>query len=155
MAGYPNIIYLLLFSIFFVLTGCKTTPAAKFAEGKDKKAAQNQKAEPEKKLPVAQSFQISIGTVHMVDQVGKFVLVKSNRATSLEPGTEIVSYGPDSRVTSNLKVSPARKGAYLTADLVQGTPSVGDIVMMVHSTGNAPEPTGVAGLESGNVQVLE
>ena len=69
----------------------------------------------------------------MVDQDGKFVLIKSSRAASVDPDTQIISYGPNAVMSSHLKVSPARKGAYLTADMVDGVPSVGDMVMMVHS----------------------
>ena len=150
--------------IALLSVGCISTEVSNVAHKalkftKKDKGQEAEQATPDKpELPAAHVLQIPIGTVHMVDHVGKFILIKSSRTTSLEADTQIISYGPDARMSSHLKASPARKGAYLTADLVEGVPKVGDMVMMVKSMTNnvAKAAAGVAGMPgTGNVQVLE
>jgi len=101
--------------------------------------AQTQASPQTPPLPAAQALQIPIGTVHMVDEGGKFILIKSSRSTELEPGSQIIAYGTDARMSSHLKACPARKGAYLAADMIEGVPSIGDMVMMVKTL---TEPAG-------------
>ncbi|MDF1813342.1 MAG: hypothetical protein P1V20_14180 [Verrucomicrobiales bacterium] len=141
------------------LVGCNTAPAGLLAPpGKVKKAikkADKEATEDDRKLPLAQSMQVPIGTVHMIDKPGKFVLIKSNRTTVLEPDTEVKAYRQDSSVSASLKVSPARKGSYLTADLIEGMPSVGDIVMMVYSVNAKPGEKADGTQSQSDVQVLE
>lgn len=125
--------------------GCSTVPTSQ----------ENLSSEAKPPLPCARALQIPIGTVHMVDQGGQFVLIKSSRTTELEPDAQIISYGPDARMSSHLKASPARKGAFLTADLVDGLPSVGDLVMVVQSMSRKPGEDGESGFVDSDIQVLE
>ena len=145
-----------------VMMGCMSTEVGdvahkklKFGKKEDLASKAVEPQEPQKPaLPSAQALQIPIGTVHMVDQVGKFILIKSSRTTSLEPDAQIIAYGPNAQMSSHLKASPARKGAYLTADLIEGIPSVGDMVMMVKSM-SKPAEGAAPGSTGSNVQVLE
>ena len=155
------------------MAGCQTTKPAsgtkfRFAESikgksqtirKKKQGKTDQSANPQgPALASAQAMQIPIGTIHLVDEVGEFVLIKSSRTTTLEEGTEIFTYGPDARMTSRLKASPARKGAYLTADIESGLPASGDMAMMLHSlrsSSQSSQKLKPGGTPSGEVQVLE
>lgn len=154
---YPYLISAITMLSIFVLTGCKTTPTGKFADTKSINGANPDGNQPgEQALPSAHSMRIPIGTVHMVDEKGKFVLIKSSKATSIDPETRIMAYRPDASVSSNLKVSPARKGAYLTADLVDGMPAVGDMVVMIQTINKNPaSPDGNQQGGTADVQVLE
>ena len=146
-------------ALALLCTSCQTTPAGKkTASGWSENKGNRSKSKAEKEQrengerPLAEAMQIPIGTVHMVDQDGKFVLIRSSRTTSVDPDTQIITYGPDATMSSHLKISPARKGAYLTADLVDGIPSVGDMVMIVHTI-RKPSPAGFGEDESGSIQV--
>lgn len=155
----PYLNFVVLLFLAFGVIGCGTTPASKLAHPKTDKAKKKQGSDKQssdkKPGPAAQSFKIPIGVIHMVDKSGKFVLIKSNRATTLEPESSIMSYGPDAKISSQLRVSPARKGPYLTADFVEGTPSVGDMVMMIHTTTAQKQSTDGSASPDSDIQVLE
>jgi hypothetical protein len=136
--------------IILVGVGCKTTSGEKNLSTQGEK--QGKESQVLKKNPI-QPMRVPIGTVHLVDKAGKFALIKSSRTTNLEPETKIFTYNSDARLSAELKVSPARKSTYLTADFVEGIPSVGDLVMMIH-THNPPQPSGAENPQSA-AQVLE
>jgi len=95
----------------------------------------------------------SIGTVHMVDHTHDFLLIRSSRNTSIEYGTPLISQRPSGRQSAELKLSPERKGAFLVADIVKGSPDVGDIVKLVGATDG--QSGGVVPIANDEVQVLE
>jgi len=144
----------LLFRIFiFVaaslfLQSCKTLPVK---GGKSKKPAETTTGAPkEMKLP--------IGTIHHVDAEGGFVLIQSGRTYKIDPDTEITAIGDAGEVTSVLKVSQARKGPFLSADILNGIPKTGQKVLMdyTHSPASNPFESGTPENSPGSeVQVLE
>ena len=80
-----------------------------------------------------------IGIVEMVNPEQNYVLIRCDQPLRMAAGTELVAVdavGAESR----LKLTPERKGRYLTADIQSGQPKVSDRV--VHRiTGNAPVGT--------------
>lgn len=99
---------------------------------------------------------LPIGVVQHVDEVARFILIRSSRGFQIEPGTILTVHGNSSEPTATVKVSPARKGAFLTADLVEGAPKAGQTVTMVHAPAgvSGPLPAAPAGTVS-DLQVLE
>lgn len=77
-------------------------------------------------------IQLPIGTVHMVDPGGSFILIQSSRFLPVEPGTPIVTVSTNGIETAQLVGSSARKGQFITADIKSGRPGVGDRAVMTH-----------------------
>lgn len=85
-------------------------------------------------------MKIPVGTIHMVDPAGRFVLIRSSRTFQAETGTEMTSYASGGVATARFQVSPARKGAFLTADIVDGNPEKGEQVLMDYRQPSAASP---------------
>ncbi|MEX2580651.1 MAG: hypothetical protein WD342_16460 [Verrucomicrobiales bacterium] len=102
-------------------------------------------------------MKIPVGTIHMVDPAGRFVLIRSSRTFQVEAGSAMTSYESGGAATARFQVSPARKGAFLTADIVDGAPEKGEQVLMDYRQPSAASPGDVPpGVDSGSeVQVLE
>ena len=86
--------------------------------------------EPEENRPLIEPQKLPIGSVHLVHETGGFVLIQSSRLASIPAEAELFTYNLAGRPTGKLKMSPERKGSFLTADIVQGRPSAGDRVLM-------------------------
>lgn len=129
------------------VSGCKTMPWKKEKDPNDAAETENS---PQMKIPV--------GTIHLVDPSGKFVLIRSSRFLQLEPGMVLTIHGNGGMETARVKVSPARKGQFLTADILSGNPRVGEQTLMDY-TARMPEQAqpGQSPLQTGgdDVQVLE
>jgi hypothetical protein len=119
---------------------CRLLPKNQEAVEKNIEAARN--------APV----KIPVGTVHLVNMAEGFVLIRSSRFLDVEPDRELLVAGTDGVEIAKLRVSPARKGSFMTADILYGTPQVGNHVLMEHrSTAAVNQPTG----SSNDIQVLE
>lgn len=139
---------LFLIAVFAILlTGCKTLSwkkdAAAVAAAAAETAAEESHAAPSTKIPV--------GTIHHVDPAGGFVLIRSSRLLQIEPGTTISVHGDDGMPVASVEVSPARKGQFLTADILNGTPLVGQRTLMEY----APPAPGAPAPGDDDIQVLE
>lgn len=103
-------------------------------------------------------MKIPVGTIHMIDPQGRFVLIRSSRTFRVDSGTRMTSFASDGTETGIFEVSPARKGAFLTADILQGTPKSGEQVLMDYANPGVPG-TGAAGIPEigaeSDVQILE
>ena len=75
-------------------------------------------------------MKIPIGTVHLVDTAGNFVLIRSSRMLMIEPDTLITVFDDRGEIAATLKVSPARKGSFLTADILSGIPKTGQLSLI-------------------------
>ena len=113
-----NVAFLCSIFAICLLSGCKTLDL-----GKKDKTSTEPVAEP-------QAMMLPVGTVHHVDPDAGFILVQSRRALDIEPETEIQIFNRSGVLSATAKVSPARKGQFLTADLVQGMPVKGDQALM-------------------------
>ena len=80
--------------------------------------------------PVLQPQQLPIGSVHLVQEDSRFVLIRTSRLTSVSPDAELLTYDMGGRPTGKLKISPERKSGFLAADIVEGHPQTGDRVLM-------------------------
>lgn len=129
-------------AILLALSGCKSLPF-----GKDKKEDESpaQVGEAQMKVPV--------GTVHLVSPSGGFALIRSTKFMQIEPGTPLTTVGIGGVETARLEVSPARKGSFLTADILSGIPGQGDHVVMDYRSGVTP--AGTEPETADEVQVLE
>lgn len=95
----------------------------------------------------------SVGIVHMVDHTHDFLLIRSSRNTTIQYGTPLISQSPNGKQSAELKLSPERKGAFLVADIIKGSPDVGDQVKLV---GASDAQTGaVVPIVDDEVQILE
>ena len=72
------------------------------------------------------------GVVHLVNDRGHFVLVKSITGGRIKvpEGTVWMSYDANGKPSAKLKVSEERKGVFVVADIVNGSPSRGDTVVL-------------------------
>lgn len=87
---------------------------------------------------------VLVGIVEMVNPEQNYVLIRCETPTTLKAGTELVavdSTGAESR----LRLTPERKGRYLTADILEGQPKVMGLVAH-RTTGDAPVNTALAPL---------
>jgi len=81
-----------------------------------------------------------IGVIEMVNPEQNYVLINCEHRVDIPAGTEIISQGVNG-TDAKLKVTPERKGNYITADITQGTPQVRDLVVYQVKRGEAPATT--------------
>jgi hypothetical protein len=145
------IIRLFLGGVFVILlTGCKTLSWKKDA------AADTGAPAAVEEPPAPPPMKIPVGTIHHVDPAGGFVLIRSSRILQIEPGSIISVLGDDGNPVASVEVSPARKGQFLTADILSGSPLAGQRTLMEYTppVPGAPAPVpGAAGDD--DIQVLE
>lgn len=127
------------------LLSCKTLPG-KWGGKKDE--------EPTEAVQQAE-MKVPVGKIHLVSPDGDFVLIRSSRFLPVEPETGLTVHGDSGIESARLKVSPARKGAFLTADILSGIPTVGDTVMMDYITKPLAAGEDPFGGDDDAIQVLE
>jgi hypothetical protein len=81
-----------------------------------------------------------IGTIELVNPEQNYVLINCEQRLNIPAGTEIVSQNADG-TKAKLKVTPERKGNYITADIKEGLPQVRDLVLYQIKPGDLPPPT--------------
>jgi hypothetical protein len=96
--------------------------------GKDKKKDDAAAEEAKPQLPTPQK--LPVGSVHLVHESGGFVLIRTSRSATIPPEADLLTYDNGGRPTGKLRLSPERKGAFLTADIVEGRPNANDRVVM-------------------------
>ncbi|MCF7785698.1 MAG: hypothetical protein K9N47_06225 [Prosthecobacter sp.] len=69
-----------------------------------------------------------IGVIELVNPEQNYVLINCERRVDIPAGSEIISQGVNG-TDAKLRVTPERKGNYITADITQGTPQVRDLVL--------------------------
>lgn len=106
----------------FLLTACGTSQRLA------KKTEESAPAGPKNTL---------IGIVEMVNPEQKYVLIRCEQLPKLEAGAELIALDATGTETK-LKLTPERKGRYLTADIVEGQPRVMNLVLL--RTGGSPTP---------------
>lgn len=89
-----------------------------------------------------------IGLVDLVNPDQQFVLIRTEGAVKIPPGDQIITLDATG-AQAKLKVTPEKKQNFLTADIIEGRPRVGNLV--IHRPGQqaakpappvppAPEP---------------
>jgi hypothetical protein len=72
---------------------------------------------------------VFIGVVESVNPEQKFVLVRTDTRMIIAPGTKLESRSMSGSKAS-LTVTPERKLNFLSADIAEGSPATGDVVIM-------------------------
>jgi hypothetical protein len=81
-----------------------------------------------------------IGTIELVNPEQNYVLINCEQRLNIPAGTEIVSQNADG-TKAKLRVTPERKGNYITADIKEGMPQARDLVLYQINPGVLPTPT--------------
>ena len=81
-----------------------------------------------------------IGTIELVNPEQNYVLINCEQRLNIPAGTEIVSQNADG-TKAKLRVTPERKGNYITADIKEGMPQARDLVLYQIKPGDLPTPT--------------
>jgi hypothetical protein len=81
-----------------------------------------------------------IGVIELVNPEQNYVLINCEHRVDIPAGTEIISQGING-TDAKLKVTPERKGNYITADITQGTPQLRDLVVYQVKRDAPPPPT--------------
>ncbi|SKB03718.1 hypothetical protein SAMN02745166_03888 [Prosthecobacter debontii] len=92
-----------------------------------------------KKKPEEAPKTVLVGIVEMVSPEQNYVLIRCDRLPDLPAAAELIALDATG-VESKLKLTPERKGRYLTADITQGQPRVANLVIFKRS-GSAPPVT--------------
>jgi hypothetical protein len=141
---------ILVAGVALLSSGCKTLSLK--ADKKEEPPAEAKAA------PETPAMKIPIGTVHLVDTAGNFVLIRSSRMLMIEPDTLITVFDDRGEIAATLKVSPARKGSFLTADILSGIPKTGQQAVMDYDPAKRSDPASAGGTGQGaasDIQVLE
>lgn len=80
-------------------------------------------------VPADKNLDVLIGIVESVNPEQKFVVVRTNLRLTLGAGTRLEARSA-SGAKSTLVVTPERKMNFLSADIAEGLPSVGDVVVL-------------------------
>lgn len=80
-----------------------------------------------------------VGVIDMVNPEQNYVLINCEQRLNLPAGTEIIAQNADGSKVK-LRVTPERKGNYITADIKEGTPQVKDLVLYQTKKGELPAP---------------
>jgi hypothetical protein len=88
-----------------------------------------------------------VGAIEMVNPDAQFVIVRMNSSAPIAASTELISVDAEGKQTK-LKVTPERKGLFVTADVVQGTAHQGDIVVRTAEAAAAAKAESAAKLET-------
>ena len=107
-----------LLTLILLITGCAT---------KKKKTAE----------PTGQAT--LIGMIEMVNPEQNYVLIRCEQMPNLGTGTELISVSADGKKTK-LKLSPERKGHYITADIKEGRPTINSLVLLPAGVVLPPAP---------------
>jgi hypothetical protein len=119
-------------------TGCGTLNKLK-RKSKEEKPAETANQEPARQ-------DTAIGLVEMVNPEQQFVLVRTEGRMSLLPGTKLITQ-PQTGNKATLIVTPESKQNFISADIVEGFPKRGDVVIL--PVAGQPQPLGAAAASPG------
>lgn len=93
--------------------------------------------------PQPASPRVTIGSIQMTNPELGFALIHTPVRAAIPAGADLISSNEGGE-TSRMKMSPERKGPFMTADIVSGNPVKGDAVIWLRgettaSTAAAPE----------------
>jgi hypothetical protein len=94
-----------------------------------------------------------IGVIELVNPEQNYVLINCEQRVDIPAGTEIISQGVNGS-DAKLKVTPERKGNYITADITQGMPQLRDLVVYQVKPGEGTTPAATTVAPSGVVVPL-
>lgn len=133
-----NSILLALGLATFACTSCGTVSKL-MHKTKQEKPAEAAKEEPPKQ-------DMAIGLVEVVNPEQQFVLVRTESRMTLPPGTKLITQ-PQTGNKASLIVTPESKQNFISADIVEGFPKRGDVVIL--PVAGQPPAVGSPGTASG------
>jgi hypothetical protein len=92
---------------------------------------------PKKERPPRAIEPVSVGIVRQVNVENRFVLMDSTSAATAPVGGELIAVSGE-RQTAVLRMTELRSASFFIADILAGTPTVGDRIFRSLSS---PEPT--------------
>lgn len=101
---------------------------------------------------------LPVGVVHHVDETARFILIRSSKGLQLEPETILTVHGDQGQEIARVRVSPARKESFLTADFLEGVPVKGQPVTMEYQAASperASAPETSVFPDRNAIQILE
>jgi hypothetical protein len=100
------------------------------------------------------SPRVQIGSIQMTNPELRFALIQSIDRASIPVGADLISSNAVGE-TSKLKLSPERKGPFLTADIISGEPAKGDVVTWLRggATAAVENPPPAAELPSARISI--
>lgn len=104
-------------------TGCGTMNKM-FTKKKAEKAA-----EAAKETAEAPKQDMAIGLIEMVNPEQHFILVRTESRMTLAPGTKLITQ-PQNGTKSTFIVTPESKQNFISADIVEGFPKRGEVVIL-------------------------
>lgn len=73
---------------------------------------------------------VRVGTVSYVNEASRFVLIETPGHHRLEKGFPLQSFAADGGLTAELSTSPEQTSGFMTADIREGLPAVGEEVYL-------------------------
>lgn len=122
--------------IALALCLCFTVPSCGLVSKGIRKLPWKKKKKDAPKEDVVQA----VGVVEMVNPDQKYVLVRTRGRMLVNPGTELFAMDGTGG-QSKLKVSPEKKQDFLIADVVSGTPHIGNVVLFKPDKSAVPPAT--------------
>ncbi len=92
---------------------------------------------PKKDQPPAATLPTWVGSIVMVDQPNRFVLVESSSGARPSPGQVFLSFGTVGR-TASLRATEENRPPFAALEILEGAPAVGDRVALDESRPEAP-----------------
>ena len=78
-------------------------------------------------VDMGEDERVFLGEVTLLNENSRFVLIKTPLNRDLNPGMPLQSFR-DGQLTGELLFSPEQSHGFMTADIIEGTPAVGDVV---------------------------
>lgn len=119
------LVYFLPLAAVVLCAGCATHSEKKQAANGDDKPL-----EVENKKETGVPWQQSLGRVALVNKAQEFVLVEVGTAPVPESGTPLRSYS-NAELSAELVVSRQHRRPFMIADIMSGTPRVGDSIVVM------------------------
>jgi hypothetical protein len=101
-------------------------------------------------VPADKNSGVFIGMVESVNPEQKFVLIRTELRMVVAPGSKLESHSA-SGTKASLVVTPERKMNFLSADITEGSPSAGDVVIMSAQVAAAAAAAATPAAEPGSV----
>ncbi len=102
--------------------------------------AAKKRAEAEKALAEARRKPVAVGRVSLVNSGERFALIEANLVQPPAAGTTLRIYSSGGAVSAELRATGVRRRPFLVADLVNGMPEKGDMVMQLPANDPVPTP---------------
>ena len=136
-------------SVFLaVLMAWSLSACSLFRSGSDEEGEGQAPAGEGEPVGMVDDPRVFLGTITMVNEKSGFVLINTPTNQRLEPGIPLQSFG-EAGMSAELLFSPEQTFGFMTADIREGTPMVGDEVFLRYTEdfGDSMSPRMQAAME--------